>query len=224
VSPTPVAVKICGLTRPEDAAHAEACGAALLGVILAGGPRLLAPERARRVIGPRRRGLRRVAVFGAQTTAEIVRVANHLEVDVVQLHGVHDVDTVQQVQRETGRTVWPVVRVAGTQLPEEAVDLAGAAGALVLDALVAGQLGGTGVTLDWAGLADALSRFRAEVPGLQLVLAGGLRPSSVGEAIRLLSPSVVDVSSGVESAPGVKDPVLVQQFVQAAQSAMETQV
>jgi phosphoribosylanthranilate isomerase len=218
-----VAVKICGLTRPEDAAHAEACGAAFLGVILAGGPRLLTPERARHVLGPRRDGIRRVAVFGAQPTTEIVRIAHDLDLDVVQLHGAHDVDTVRRVRRETGRTVWPVLRVAGTTVPSDATSLAQAAGALVLDALVAGQLGGTGVALDWSGLADDVSRLRRSVPDMEFVLAGGLRPSNVREAVRLLSPSVVDVSSGVESAPGVKDPVLVQQFVQAARSAVETQ-
>lgn len=100
--------------------------------------------------------------------------------------------------------------------------LAAISGCVVLDAHVVGQLGGTGVALDWSGLADAVSSLREAVPGLQLVLAGGLRAENVREAIRLLSPQVVDVSSGVESAPGVKDPVRVQQFVQAALDAAET--
>jgi phosphoribosylanthranilate isomerase len=218
-----VAVKICGLTRPEDAAHAEACGAAYLGIILAGGPRLLTVERARHVLGPRRHGIRRVAVFGAQSVDEVRRNADDLDLDVLQLHAAQDVESVRALRRESGREVWPVLRVAGTPLPPEATALADEAGALVLDALVAGQLGGTGIALDWSGLAASLSALRKAVPGVHIVLAGGLRPSNVQEAIRLLSPSVVDVSSGVESAPGVKDPARVQQFVQAAQTATEMQ-
>ena len=89
----------------------------------------------------------------------------------------------------------------------------------VLDAHVVGQWGGTGVALDWSGLQDAVASLRASVPGVRLILAGGLRPSNVIAAIRLLSPDVVDVSSGVESAVGVKDPVLVEQFVAAVHSA-----
>jgi len=84
-----------------------------------------------------------------------------------------------------------------------------------------GQLGGTGVALDWEALTASVHRLRERLPSLTLVLAGGLRPENVADAIRLLSPQVVDVSSGVECAPGVKDPVRVQQFVQAVRAAAE---
>jgi phosphoribosylanthranilate isomerase len=117
--------------------------------------------------------------------------------------------------------VWPVLRVAGATLPTEASALASVHRVLVLDAHVVGQLGGTGVALDWAGLAESVRDLRERVPGLTLVLGGGLRPDNVGEAMRLLSPTVVDVSSGVENAPGVKDPARVQQFVQAVHGAAE---
>lgn len=216
-----VAVKICGLTQQIDAAHAEESGATYLGVILAGGPRLVSPERARAILGPRRHDIRRVAVFGSQAAGEIVTQAADIDLDIVQLHGAADVDTIRFIQRESAREVWPVVRVAGTSLPPETELLAHEAGTLVLDAFVVGQLGGTGVALDWSGLVDSLGSLRAQLPSLRIVLAGGLRPSNVSEAIRLLSPSVVDVSSGVESAPGVKDPALIQQFVRAAQAATE---
>ncbi|WP_331050762.1 phosphoribosylanthranilate isomerase [Gemmatimonas sp.] len=229
-----VRVKICGLTRPADAAHAEAHGASYLGVILAGGPRLLTVPQARTVIGPRRSGIQRVAVFGDQPAEEIVAIADTLDLDVLQLHG-HSIrandskasrtytDTVAWIRRTSGRTVWPVLRVSGQQLPDDAMQLAQVAGVLVLDAHVVGQLGGTGVALDWSGLRDSMASLRQAVPSLQLVLAGGLRPENVAAAIGLLSPQVVDVSSGVEVAPGVKDPERVQRFVKAAHGAVETE-
>jgi|APMI01.1.fsa_nt_gi phosphoribosylanthranilate isomerase len=214
-------VKICGLTREADAAHAEASGARYLGVILASGPRLVSLDRASEVLGARRPGVSRVGVFGSQSFDELVASADHIDLDILQLHGERDPDTVMRLQQHTGRIVWPVVRVAGHTLPDTATSLAEAAGHLVLDALVVGQLGGTGVELDWSGLRDAVAMLRARVPAVRVILGGGLRPSNVATAVGLLSPDVVDVSSGVESAPGVKDPVLVDQFVRAAHGAAE---
>lgn len=214
-----VAVKICGLTRPPDAVHAERAGAAYLGVILASGPRLLDLEQALAVLGPRRHGVRRVAVFGQRAPEEIVRIIEQLDLDVAQLHGDPDERDITHIRRATDRAVWPVLRVEGTTLPAEASALAAAAGALVLDAKVVGQSGGTGVALDWSGLRDSIAVLRANVPSFQLVVAGGLRPENVASAIRLLSPQVVDVSSGVEVSPGVKDPVAVERFVKAVQDA-----
>ena len=214
-------VKICGLTRTADAAHAEQSGAAFLGAILAGGPRLLTPEGARHVLGPRRHGVQRVAVFGDQSVDDVIVIARELELDVLQLHGSRTVEEVAVIGARSGCAVWPVLRVAGATLPTEASALASVHRVLVLDAHVVGQLGGTGVALDWAGLAESVRDLRVRVPGLTLVLGGGLRPDNVGEAMRLLSPTVVDVSSGVENAPGVKDPARVQQFVQAVHGAAE---
>jgi phosphoribosylanthranilate isomerase len=218
-----VAVKICGLTREEDAAWAEGQGAAFLGGIFAGGPRLLDVPRARAVLGPRRRGVERVGVFGVQTERQLLVLADDVDVDVIQLHGDHSPESAARIARESERAVWPVLRVTGQSLPDGADELAAVSGSIVLDAHVVGQLGGTGVPLDWSGLVDAVAALRVAVPELRLVLAGGLRPENVAQAIRLLSPQVVDVSSGVESAPGVKDPALVQQFVMAAHGAAEMQ-
>jgi phosphoribosylanthranilate isomerase len=77
------------------------------------------------------------------------------------------------------------------------------------------------VALNWSGLAESVAALRRAVPDVRLILAGGLRPTNVATAIQLLSPHVVDVSSGVETAPGLKDAGLVQQFVAAAHSAAE---
>ena len=212
----PPAVKVCGLTRPEDAERAETLGAGYLGVILAGGPRLVTTARAAEVLGPPRPGVRRVAVFGAQGVEEVARVRDALRLDVVQLHGAATPDAVAWLRARGAAAPWPVVRVTGGLLPPEAADLAAAAGVLVLDALVAGQLGGTGVALDWPALAGAVGALRAGVPGVQLVVAGGLRPGNVRAMCRILLPDVVDVSSGVEGSPGIKDPARLAQFLSEA--------
>lgn len=214
-----VAIKICGLTRPADALRAEQAGATFLGAILAGGPRLLDLPTAALVLGPRRRGVQRAAVFGTQSTTEIVDAASRLDLDVVQLHGDPTPDDVADIRRQTERAVWPVLRVDGTRLPHVAADLAAVAGVVVLDAHVVGQLGGTGMPLDWSGLADSVRELRDRMPAVLLVVAGGLRPRNVGDAIRLLAPDVVDVSSGVESTPGVKDPVAIECFMNAVREA-----
>ena len=208
-------VKICGLTRMKDADVAERAGARYLGVILASGPRLLDIDGARDVLGARRHNVRRVAVFGDQSVAELLSISESLDLDVLQLHGNPSVGQIRQLRTATARDLWPVVRVDGTALPSEATGLALAAGALVLDAKVVGQLGGTGVALDWEGLAQAVAALRLAVPTCRLVLAGGLRTSNVHNAIALLDPDVVDVSSGVETSPGVKDPLAIKQFVAA---------
>lgn len=217
-----VTVKICGLVRPGDAAVAEAAGAAYLGTILAGGPRLVTLEQAAAVLGPRRAGIQRAAVFGQQSEAEIVHAAQVLDLDIVQLHHGPSVERIARLQRETACVVWPVARISGSVLPAEVDDWTAAAGALVMDALVVGQLGGTGVALDWSALAEAVGAWRERHPSATLVLAGGLNPRNVAAAVQLLSPTVVDVSSGVERAPGEKDATLVHHFVQAAHGAVET--
>jgi phosphoribosylanthranilate isomerase len=213
------AAKICGLTRNADANVAMDVGAAYIGVILASGPRLLDVDQARTVLGARRAGVKRVAVFGTQSAAEVIAIVRELDLDVAQLHGTSTAADVVAIGAATSRAVWPVLRVSSTVLPDSAAELAAAAGWVVLDAQVAGQLGGTGVALDWSGLAGAVNALRQRVPGVQIVLAGGLNARNVSEAIRLLAPEVVDVSSGVETAPGVKDPEAVGQFVTAAHAA-----
>jgi phosphoribosylanthranilate isomerase len=101
-------------------------------------------------------------------------------------------------------------------LPEWAEELFHEADAVLLDARVQGRLGGTGVKLEWGSLADSVSALRGRTP---VVLAGGLNPENVAEAVRLMAPDVVDVSSGVESAPGIKDHAKMRAFFDAAQGS-----
>ena len=213
-------VKICGLTRPSDAALAESLGADFLGVIMAGGPRHLTEEAAAHVLGARRHGVRRAVVFGSQSREEIAGIAERLDVEVMQLHAVVSLADIAWLERRLNCAVWPVLRVEGTTIPDDAIELGRATGSLLLDAKVVGQLGGTGVALDWKGLANDGLNIRRQMPTLQIILAGGLNASNVGDARRLLSPDVVDVSSGVESAPGVKDAEKLRAFLVAARAPL----
>ena len=209
-------VKFCGLTRHEDAEAAVSLGARWLGVIFAGGPRRIDAVRARTVLAGAPAGVGRVGVFGAATPDEIARTMDDAGLTVAQLHGDPDAELVTRLKALQPGRVWAVIRVAGTRLPPGSAELFAVADAVVLDAKVDGQLGGTGVRLDWAGVRDAVARVRGDTP---LVLAGGLTPETVGTGIAELAPRIVDVSSGVESAPGVKDHARMRAFVAAVSAA-----
>jgi phosphoribosylanthranilate isomerase len=205
-----VEVKVCGLTRPEDARAAARLGARYVGAIFAGGPRNLDPERARIVLDGAGAEVDRVGVFGNADLATIERTIGTAMLDVVQLHADPGVEAVRAIREATGARVWAVVRVNGALEATALQELWEAADALVLDSKVKGALGGTGTSFDW-GAAERAARTR---PG-PLVVAGGLTAANVGEAIETLAPDIVDVSSGVESAPGIKDHARIAEFIDA---------
>ena len=208
-------VKFCGLTRAEDARLGASVGAAYLGAIFAGGPRQRNAAEARALFDAAAPGgnARRVGVFGTQAVPDIAAIAREAGLDVVQLHAGADAELVRELRRHFGGEVWRVLRVRGRARAAELRTAAAGVDALVVDSLTEGALGGTGVPLDWEALAEALDR--AGRPA-RLVLAGGLRPDNVGRAIAVVSPDVVDVSSGVESAPGLKDHEMMRAFAVAA--------
>lgn len=195
-------IKFCGLTRREDAEVAATVGAAYVGAIFAGGPRNLSAEQAADVLAGAGLAVKRVGVFGHSDADAIARVADASNLDIIQMHGDPGPDAVDSVRRRTGREIWAVMRIAGTIVPDQIVALAQVADAVLIDARVDGALGGTGVPVAWHALGTALRR---STHGRRLVLAGGLTPASVGEAIAAVAPDIVDVSSGVESSPGKKD-------------------
>ena len=209
-------VKFCGLTRPEDAREAVRLGARFLGVIFAAGPRLIDPARAKVVLAGTPRGVQRVAVVGAGSAESIARMATDAGVDVIQLHADPTPELVRAIRTVFAGAVWAVIRVADDNLPHRAAELFVEADAVVLDARSERALGGTGVTLPWARLATQL---RPRAGGARLVVAGGLNRGNVAEAIEALAPDIVDVSSGVESAPGVKDHSLMSAFMEAARAS-----
>ncbi len=207
--------KICGLTLPEDARLAAEEGARYLGVILApGSPRSLTPERAAAVLD----GMApvRVGVFVDAEPEAIRSAVRTVALGVVQLHGDEKPEAAKALRDELGIQVWKAIRVRTSADVLEAVErYAGAVDGLLLDGWSAAARGGTGTTFPWKEVAGVRDRIPDE---LTLVVAGGLRPERVSRAVGLLRPQVVDVSSGVEAAPGRKDPDLVRRFVAAARS------
>jgi len=198
----PVLIKICGVARPEDAAMAVEAGADLVGFVLVPGTsRAVDPDRAGwiRALG----GAGRVGVFRDAPLDEIRRVRDRLRLDRVQLHGDEPDEWLELLAPGVIRRV----PVPGSVDWERVRALAGAG---VLPLLDPGA--GDGRAFD--------RRLLEEGPGdLRYGLAGGLTPGSVGAAVRAGRPALVDVSSGVESAPGVKDPAKVRAFVAAARNA-----
>ncbi len=216
-NPSPVVrVKICGLTRPEDARDAGEAGADLLGtVLIPGSSRYVEPAGARAVRAAG--GLPLVAVVDAEDplrTGEQARVAN---ADVLQLHGSETPESVAVLRGMGKWKIWKAIRVRDPGALAEAVaPWVGLVDGLLLDGWHPDLPGGAGVRFDWNGVAE----FRKGLPeDLLFVAAGGLTPENVAEVLPVLRPDVVDVSSGVEAAPGIKDPQAVRAFIQAVRSA-----
>ena len=208
-------IKFCGMTRATDVQLAAELGAAFVGAVFAGGPRLVTAEHARRMFDGID-GVQRVGVFGDQTSDEIARTADVAGLDVIQLHADPAPLFAAEVKRRTGLETWAAIRLSNA-LPEDDFDqLISCADAIVFDTRAPGSLGGTGRAFDWSVLAAILSR--SSLGAARIVLAGGLTPALVPGAITQVRPDVVDVSSGVESAPGVKDPALMRAFVGAVRA------
>jgi phosphoribosylanthranilate isomerase len=191
-----------------------ALGASYVGVIFAGGPRHLSPDEAASVLGDVPPGVARVGVFDRPEIEQLIDATRRLQLAVVQLHGGADVETITRIRHAFDGRVWAVVRLTSGEIPADAIALFDSADGVVLDAHVPGKLGGTGVKLPWERLADGVRPLRSR--RAKLVLAGGLTAENVREAIQLLRPDVVDVSSGVETAPGIKDHARMRAFRDAA--------
>lgn len=210
-----VQVKFCGLTRPEDLAEAVRLGADYAGVVFAGGPRVRTMGQASALFCAQAQ-TRRVGVFARADEGALRVAVAGVPLDVVQLHGDANESGITAARAAGAGEVWAVVRIEGMYLPATAEQLFLSADAVVLDTGGATELGGTGRVFDWEAIAAQLLPIRRRA---RLVLAGGLTPDNVVRAIRLLNPDVVDVSSGVESAPGVKEHSLMRRFSEAARGA-----
>lgn len=203
-----VEVKICGLTRVDDALAAVASGADYLGVVFASGPRVVTPPRAAAIVaGAGQRPV--LGVFGTQLVDEILRLRDTCGFAGAQLHGVYAVEDAIRLRRE-GLLVWRVVRLEREADLDLLPGAAEAVDPVLIEPRVEHAQGGAGVPLA-LGLAR---RARKKISG-RLVLAGGLRPETVAEAAGLVRPDVVDVSSGVEILPGIKDTQKLGRFVEA---------
>ncbi len=215
----PVEVKICGLRRAADAAVAIEGGATYLGVVYAGGPRKVSDSEAQEVV--KAAGDRPVlAVWGEPDRDQILRSRDATGFRGVQLHGGGDAALARSL-RNDGLLVWRVLKVGDLgDLAQLEQSKEGADG-LLIEPRVPGKAGGAGVPLDLDLARAAGEKFgtpRSALRTPRFVLAGGLRPDTVREAIAAAAPDIVDVSSGVESAPGVKDPHLIRKFLELARA------
>jgi phosphoribosylanthranilate isomerase len=203
-----VKVKICGLTEPRQADACVEAGAWAVGVVLAPeSPRYLDIARAAEVLADVPDHVARVGVFVDAGVGELERAADRIGLTHLQLHGAADV---AGARRATGLPVILGVPFTGAEAIRQAGE--SAADLVLFDAAVPGLHGGTGIRLDWSALA-------AHRPDYPFGLAGGLRPDNVAQAIRMLHPAMVDVSSGVESSPGFKDHDKVDAFMTAVRGA-----
>ena len=204
------------MTRPQDAALGAEIGASYIGVVFADGPRRVTPGQAKKIFEAAGKTVKHVGVFGTNDPDEIARTAEETQIDIVQLHNDPTISDLTAIRGKFRGEVWTSIRIAGPHIPHEAEALFDSADAIVLDARSEKRLGGTGQALPWNELAVDLARDRGSSA---VVLAGGLKPGNVGSAIRTLAPDVVDVSSGIESAPGIKDPWLMREFYAAVSGA-----
>ncbi|HEX2721973.1 MAG TPA: phosphoribosylanthranilate isomerase [Gemmatimonadaceae bacterium] len=212
-------IKFCGITRPGDAMLAAQIGASYAGVIFAESSRRVTPNRAAEIFDASG-DVKRVGVFGHRSGAplDLIRTSRDLALDVVQLHGRFTGPEILQIRADLEAELWAVISVDpqlsdiddGWEMLADIID------ALVLDTSVRGATGGTGIAFDWLRVAGIVRRISAMVP---VVLAGGLHDHNVGQAIRTLHPAVVDVSSGIESSPGIKSEPLMRAFADAVASA-----
>ena len=216
-------VKICGITRHEDAELAVELGAWALGFILwPGSPRAADPAGAAAIAAALRRRTELVGVFVNATLDDIAHAAEELHLSHVQLHGDEGPAFCSEVARRTGAKVIKAVRVAGAadfqDLERYHTDFH------LLDNAARGLHGGSGRTWDWALAARRRRTQRTSSAGtgkIPAILSGGLTPENVAAGIAAVEPWAVDVASGVEAAPGVKDPDKLAAFIAAVPQPVE---
>lgn len=209
-------VKICGLKTPDTVASAVEAGAQYLGfVFFEKSPRNVTVETARDLALDVPVGVAKVALVVNATDAELDRLTGEVPIDMLQLHGAENLERVEYIRARYGLPVMKAVGVSGPQ-DIQALDAYGLVSDQVLvDAKApkgADLPGGNGLAFDWR----LISKRGWNAPWM---LAGGLTPDNVVQAIQLTGAKQVDVSSGVESAPGVKDPAKMRAFIEAIRAA-----
>ena len=203
-------IKFCGITRPEDAREAARLGAWAIGLNhWDPGKRRVDPAVAADIGAELRRRLEVVGVFVNSSLDEIARAVEDEGLTIVQLHGDEGLSFCREVSRRTGCPVIKAMRIASGADVQAAE--AFRTDYHLLDAHRPETPGGTGETFDW----ELVKRRRTTVP---LILAGGLRPDNVAEGIATVRPFAVDVASGVESAPGIKDHAAMAEFAERARA------
>ena len=213
-------IKICGVTTQADALVAADAGADAIGLnFYPASRRYVSPDDAHLIADALPRSVARVGVFVNSDPSEVRAIAESVRLDAVQLHGDERPEALQQLGDV------PVVkafRLGGTDMSavraflEHCKSLACTPAMVLLDAFQAGSYGGTGARLDWRSISEQCQAMN----GVPVILAGGLTPENVREAVDLVQPAGVDTASGVESSPGQKDHSKIQRFVAAARDAL----
>ena len=204
-------VKICGISRLEDAELALSLGAWAIGMIMhADSPRFCAPAAAAEIAEAFRRKIEVVGVFVNAPLDQVVARADEIPITIVQLHGDEGPSYCAEVARSTGLKVIKVARVRNAASVRELATFT--TDFQMLDTYVEGVHGGTGESFEWE-----LAASHSGTP--PLILSGGLNSDNVGAAIERVDPFAVDVSSGVEVSPGIKDPSKLRDFFDAVARA-----
>jgi phosphoribosylanthranilate isomerase len=217
-------IKICGTTSLADAQHAASSGASAIGFILAPSPRRVTVDQVRAIARHLPRNVERIGVFVDASFEEIVNAVSEADLTGVQLHANYEPDLPRRLRAHFTGPDQPALSILAVlafsddvepQIEAVARDAAryGAVDALLIDSRSPVGHGGTGTSYDWQA---AQHMFRRIAPQLRLIAAGGLNPDNVAEAIRTLTPWGVDVATGVEAAPGRKDPARVAAFIRSA--------
>ena len=203
-------VKVCGITRLEDAIFAVSCGARALGFIFYdGSPRFLNIDQAKRIVEVLPPFVSSVALFVNPNAYFVRKVISDVAPDLIQFHGEEPPKFCEQFDR-------PYIKALRVHQSVNLIQLAKVyltAKAILLDSFVEGKLGGTGKTFDWSVIPPDFSK--------PIILAGGLNPSNVRTAITAVRPWAVDVSSGVELVEGIKDPQKMLAFFKGVKDANE---
>ena len=201
-------IKVCGISRPEDAQLAAELGASAIGFVFwPRSPRYIDAAHARAIASTLPDDVLAVGVFVDQDPAEIIEIAGAVPLDAIQLHGTEDVRTYVRMPQRIIKAVG-----VGDAFDRSVVDALPERVTVLLDAHDPIRRGGTGRTVDWT-LAAAIAARR------ETILSGGLNASNVAEAITRVRPHMIDVSSGVESAPGQKDHAKLREFFSAIREA-----
>jgi phosphoribosylanthranilate isomerase len=211
--------KICGITTPEALDAAIAGGADYIGLVFfAKSPRHLDIGRAKQLAERARGKVKIVALTVNADDNTLQEIVDEVAPDVLQLHGKELPERVADIKKKFGRSVIKAIPVATADDAGKAREYAGVADLILFDAKGAPDAdlpGGNGRTFDWAAL-DGVSK------AVPFMLSGGLEADNVAEAVAQTHPVAVDVSSGVEVAPGVKDPELIRRFLRAAKTAKQS--
>ncbi|MEV0354434.1 phosphoribosylanthranilate isomerase [Nocardia sp. NPDC050697] len=215
-----VRAKICGIRSPADLRVAVEAGADAVGFICGVthySEDALTPDRAAELSARTPPFVTRVLVTHLEDAASVLALADEVGVDVIQVHGVVTAETLRAVLSQArGRKVLRAVHVVGPDAVDTAIHAAAHCDSVLLDSRTADRLGGTGATHDWSISAEIVRALRAI--GRPVILAGGLHPGNVAEAIAVVRPDAVDVNSGVETPTGDKDAQACSAFVGAAHS------